>query len=102
MDFRPGLVSHAEIFDRKGQCTSKQLSLLVASAEFKKHQSKQRPSTRHSKDALVLVSTALLIMAAILLAEGLRPVKPKHPLSLELKVFAKSYRNSVLSCCTFM
>ncbi len=86
MEFRPGVVSPAEFFDRKGQCTSRQLSMLVASAEFKKHQSRKPPSARRSIDAAALVSAALLIMCSLLLAEGLRPGRPVDPLTLEPKV----------------
>ncbi len=99
MDFKPGVVTPAEFLDRKGQCTSRQLSLLVASAEFRKHQFNSKPYARHNIGAVSLVSTALLVMGAILLAEGLRP---RGPLSLEPRVRSclRGYPEPSLSCRT--
>ena len=86
MEFKPGVVSPAEFFDRKGQCTSRQLSMLVASAEFKQHQSRKPPRASRKIDAIALVSAALLVMCSLLLAESLRPVRPNDPLTSEPKV----------------
>ena len=54
MDFKPGVVTPAEFLDRKGQCTSRQLSLLVSSAEFRKHHFKKRRHTQGTTSVLLL------------------------------------------------
>lgn len=72
MEFRPGTVSAQEFMDRKGQCTSKHIALLVASPEFKRHQIKKH--SRAGQGSLILVVLSLVIMFTILLAELLWPV----------------------------
>ena len=70
--FKSGTVTAAEFLDRKGQCTSTHLALLVASPEFRRHQPKKQSDAHQG--FLFLVAPALLLMFAILLAELLRPV----------------------------
>lgn len=72
MAFKPGTVSAEDFLDRKGQCTSMHVALLVASPEFRKHQSKKQSKAGHG--SVIVVTPVLLLMFAILLAELLRPV----------------------------
>ena len=72
MAFKPGTISAQEFVDRKGQCTSTHVALLVASPQFRKHQSKKQSSA--GQGSVILVTLTLLLMFAILLAELLRPV----------------------------
>ena len=46
------------------------------------------PNASRNIDAIALVFAALLIICSLVLAEGLRPVRPTDPLKTEPKVYS--------------